>query len=178
MKKDNFLTKVSTEEQDFNLMKPFLTKDKNLMLWMVKTMKQLRRNASETENRVGKYMYLQRIIFIPQAPFLIPSVEGDRYYFADFYIPAINTIIEIDGKEHNTREHKIADIQRDNDFERIGIKTIRIPSKAVWNKEYKKMIPSLPEKLLRPIKMRIVSSDTEMREKEEMLRRALIRKGR
>lgn len=175
---DYFLTKVSTEEQDFELLKPFLKKDEKLMLWMVRNMKRLRKKASETEIRVGKFMYLERIIFIPQAPFLIHREECDKYYFADFYIPALKTIIEVDGEEHNLVVHRELDKERDADFSSIGIKTIRIPSKAVWNKEYKKYIPIPAEKYLRQIRVIKVSPDATIRKKEKLLREALHRQIR
>lgn len=52
-----------------------------------------------------------------------------RSYFLDYFLPKYNLAIEIDGCYHRFR--RFEDKQRDNDFSKIGIRTIRITSKEV-----------------------------------------------
>jgi very-short-patch-repair endonuclease len=55
-----------------------------------------------------------------------------RKYYVDFYIPKYNLIIECDGYYHNSKEHKIEDIQRDLEIKKlIGAETIRFSEKEI-----------------------------------------------
>ena len=174
MAKLTFFERISSEEQDYEQMKPFLEYGKGLMLWAVKNMKSLRRKATNTENMVGKYMYHRRIIFISQAPFIFDvGLDYPKCYFADFYIPALHTIIEIDGKRHCKPGQVDYDGVRDKLFSSIGINTIRISSSSVLKGEYKKLIPIPDEKDLRPEKVTYISEDPDFEEKKRILRGAL-----
>ena len=51
-------------------------------------------------------------------------------YFLDFYLPKFKIAIEIDGSIHRTQ--KTYDKFRDKEFERIGIKTIRIHNSKAY----------------------------------------------
>lgn len=50
-------------------------------------------------------------------------------YFLDYYLPKYKIAIEIDGGYHRAR--MIEDKERDRDFAKIGIRTIRIDAKDV-----------------------------------------------
>lgn len=56
---------------------------------------------------------------------------GNRF-FADFYFPRANLVVEIDGREHN----KEMDLRRDQIFQALKIKTIRVkkdhPEQCAW----------------------------------------------
>lgn len=52
-----------------------------------------------------------------------------RSYFLDFYLPKYRMAIEIDGGYHKMQRER--DRERDRDFNEIGVRTIRINSKAV-----------------------------------------------
>ena len=57
------------------------------------------------------------------------KVIGD--YIADFYIHSANIVIEIDGIQHEEREHKKADIERDAYLAKLGMRVLRYPNKAI-----------------------------------------------
>lgn len=173
MGKDTFFTKISSEEQDFEHMRPFIQHGRKLILWVVKNMRRLRRNATATELKVGKYMYHQRIIYISQAPFVFGEGESLKCYFADFYIPALRVIVEIDGGLHERPESVLYDQERDSLFAGIGIKTIRIKTSSVKAGEYKKQIPLPEEKDLRPERVTVVPEEPGEFLKERYLKSVL-----
>ena len=53
-----------------------------------------------------------------------------RTIFLDFYLPKFKIAIEIDGSIHRTQ--KAYDKFRDKEFDRIGIKTIRIHNSKAY----------------------------------------------
>jgi very-short-patch-repair endonuclease len=68
-----------------------------------------------------------------------------RCYFLDYYYPEKRVAIEIDGGYH--KERKEIDAQRDKDFLKIGVKTIRV-------KDHDVLDGKLLEKLLQKTKLR------------------------
>lgn len=178
MSKDSFFTKTSSEEQDFEHMRPFLDHGRKLILWVVKNMRRLRRNATATELKVGKYMYHRRIVYISQAPFVFGEGESLKCYFADFYIPALRTIVEIDGGLHERPESVLYDRERDRLFAGIGITTVRIKSSSVKRNEYKDRIPVPDEKDLRPERVTVVPEDDRVYRKEMYLKSVLRSRSR
>lgn len=170
--KRSFLEKVSSEEQDFEHMKPFLQCGDEYILWVVGMMKKFRKHATRSEATVGKFLYKRRVIFISQAPFIFRIGGRNKLYFADFYIPATNTIIEVDGHSHETPESIEYDKVRDAMFEGIGIRTIRVKSQLVFNGKFVGLIPIPEEKFLRPERVRIIP-EGQSYSKEKLLRGAL-----
>ena len=78
---------------------------------------------------------------------LFPRVEQQVYfrihgrsYFLDFYIPEKKLAIEIDGAYHKTRRE--TDKRRDMDFNKIGIRTIRISASSVLAGDFQKELES------------------------------------
>lgn len=176
-KKVSFVEKISSEEEDFELMKAFTHYGDKFILWVIDNMKRLRRKATRPEQSVAKYMFKRRIIYISQAPFVFDMNGEPKCYFADFYVPALKIIIEVDGNTHKTEEQIEYDIRRDATFRSIGINTIRINANLVFQDKYRHMIPIPEEKYLRPMKVIYLSEDGEKERKEKLIREAL-RKGR
>lgn len=58
-----------------------------------------------------------------------PIWTGRKIYFADIYIPAIKTIIEIDGGYHYTQKQKRNDRNRSNGLWRLGFHVLRLSNK-------------------------------------------------
>ncbi len=54
-------------------------------------------------------------------------------YIADFYCHSIKLVIEIDGSVHNTEEQKLIDKEKDEFYQSVGIKVIRIINKTLNN---------------------------------------------
>lgn len=96
----------------------------------------LRNRPTKEEKKVNNYLKAIGLKgrFSFQRQFLIPF-----HIIADFYVPELNLIIEIDGGYHKTREAE--DVARDAAFlEKRGIKTIRILNASVWSGRYKEIL--------------------------------------
>ena len=94
-------------------------------------------NATEAERHFYKILESLGINFKFQHPIYNKSKDGTikQFYIPDFFLPDINTIVEIDGgyhfdvlqqKKDNTRTNKIKDGHR-------GIKVLRITNAEVFN---------------------------------------------
>lgn len=68
----------------------------------------------------------------PQHMFVIDG----KIYFADMSIKSKKLIVEVDGGYHNVKEQKERDTIRDEAFESIGYKTIRIPNEKACDKDF------------------------------------------
>ena len=86
--------------------------------------KNLRKNMTKEEKKIW-YDFLKKI------PFTVHRQKTIGNYILDFYIANKKVAIEIDGIQHQTEEAKKADIQRDKDFENIGITVLRYSNKDV-----------------------------------------------
>lgn len=64
--------------------------------WIETTMLGLRDRANCYEKVFAKYLMDKKIKFIHQAPFIFSG----KIYFADFYLPDQNTIVEFNGIQH------------------------------------------------------------------------------
>jgi len=56
-----------------------------------------------------------------------------HYYVADFYCHEKKIIIEVDGGIHNSKATKEHDENRSAEFERLGIRVIRVTNEQVLN---------------------------------------------
>lgn len=104
--------------------------------WIETRMLELRSSANCYEIDFAAFLMKKKIKFIHQAPFIFSG----KIYFADFYLPEKHTIIEIDGNYHNGIAQTEKDKRRDEDFNGMTIKVIRIPNAAVYNENYLKVI--------------------------------------
>lgn len=95
--------------------------------WIETTMLRLRDCANIYEHKFGEYLIKKNIEFIHQAPFILSG----KIYFADFYLPSKNAIIELDGQYHSGVSQSEYDRFRDACFNGHRIKVIRIPNAAV-----------------------------------------------
>lgn len=176
--KPNFILRTSSEDLDMEMMEPFIEDDNmDRMRWVADNMFKLRKRATVPEITVAKYLWKERVIYITQAPFRIFSPDrGFNCYFADFYIPALALIIELDGSQHSQAEWIVYDRNRDVDFASLGIKTIRIKNADVYSGRYKAQIPIPPEEDLKPMTvtyLREGDSAITRAKKEEVVKRLL-----
>jgi len=105
--------------------------------WVARKMKYLRDHAQWYERLFAGFLAMHHVKFIPQAPFRAKRrVRGGepKVYFADFYLPAVGAILEIDGKSHEGYE--VYDKIREQDFLELGIKTIHVSYKAIRHRSY------------------------------------------
>lgn len=97
--------------------------------WIETTMLRLRDGANIYEHKFGEYLIKKNIEFIHQAPFILSG----KIYFADFYLPKHNLIVEIDGLYHSGVAQTEYDRFRDACFGGHKIKVLRLPNSAVMN---------------------------------------------
>ena len=105
--------------------------NENKLEWITDTRYKLQFSANKYENKFGNLLISKKIRFIHQMPFVISG----KIYFLDFYIPEKHIAIEIDGQYHDGLCTSEYDMERDNKFRSIGIKTYRIPNQEVFNEK-------------------------------------------
>ena len=99
--------------------------------WIEHRMYELREKSNQYERSVLGYMRSRNIRFIHQAPFILDG----KIYFADFYLPEISEIIEIDGYSHYNEAQRKYDLQRDNAFGDFRMHTTRISNSIAMDKQ-------------------------------------------
>ena len=106
--------------------------------WIETTMYTLRSKANIYERKLIDLFTANKVVFIHQAPFILDG----KIYFADFFLPDENLIVEIDGDYHRGVSQKSYDKDRDRAFGSYNMKTIRISNELV--KESSKLKQILP----------------------------------
>lgn len=133
----NFIERTCDEEQDLKMMQPLLNTGIKHAEWAAKCIRNLRRRATRYELIVAKFLWREGVQYIAQCPF---QIEG-KTFFADFYIPANKTVVEIDGKGHSEGWQYYYDKERDYLMEGEGLTVVRITNDEVASGDYKAMIP-------------------------------------
>jgi very-short-patch-repair endonuclease len=86
----------------------------------------LRKNMTDAEQKLWSRLrqkQISGISFYRQKP-----IGG---YIADFYSAAAQLVIELDGSQHLSPEHRAQDEERDKWMETIGLKVIRFDNRQV-----------------------------------------------
>ena len=91
---------------------------------MVRNAQALRKNMTPEEKHLW-YDFLKRLPMKAHRQYNIGS------YIVDFYIPQKQLVIEIDGIQHLTEEHKEKDQTRDEFLEGQGLRVLRIPNESI-----------------------------------------------
>lgn len=99
--------------------------------WIEHRMHELRQRANKYEKMLYCVLKEKGVEFIHQAPFILDG----KIYFADFYIPALRTLIELDGVSHDNAYRIKSDGIRDEAFSSYRMRTFRIENKVLLNKE-------------------------------------------
>lgn len=107
--------------------------------WIETTMYTLRSKANIYERKLIDLFTANKVVFIHQAPFILDG----KIYFADFFLPDENIIVEIDGDYHSGISQKSYDKDRDRAFKSYNMKTIRISNELVKEATKLKQILSL-----------------------------------
>lgn len=124
---EKFTERYGTTAYDEELFNGFMNEEESLKRWVLENWENLRQNKNDGERMMAKILHYLKHEFVYQAPFVFHAENKHRVYFADFYLPKLKTVIEIDGPGHITKDGKEKDIQRDQDFLSIGISTVRVP---------------------------------------------------
>ena len=101
---------------------------------------------------------------------------NDKWYIADFYIPELNMVIEIDGPNHSKSHQLKYDNIRTNFLNRIGVKVVRIENEDVESLDLRDRLISiiqggLLEKSKKPKPVKMYDSGNYWRKKKAMLKR-------
>lgn len=90
--------------------------------WMVETRNKLVENSTDAERKVMELLELHNVKYRFQFP-----VFAGKWYFVDFFLPDIKTVIEVDGGYHDTTEQIEKDMAREKDImKEKGWKFVRV----------------------------------------------------
>ena len=84
----------------------------------------LRKNMTPEEKHLW-YDFLKKLPFTVRRQMVIED------YIVDFYIAGAKTVIEIDGKQHSMKEHKLSDEIRDKRLLELGINVLRYSNYSI-----------------------------------------------
>ena len=160
-------------EKDLEFLSDFREEGLSSAMWAIETMKKLRSNANVYEKKLAEFLFWNNVNYYTQVPFRIVADKKRHVYFADFYIPEIQTIIEVDGESHEGESAKQKDAERDEMFLRIGILTIRVKNKSVIDGKMDEIpIPrsAYTEKRVmeKKMKLSLLSKVTDVREGDSL----------
>jgi len=82
--------------------------------------RELRKNMTDAERLLWSRVRRKQI---KNAQFYRQKPLGN--YIVDFYCPAANLVVEVDGGQHYTEEGKAKDKRRDDDLAGLGLKVLR-----------------------------------------------------
>ena len=71
--------------------------------------------------------------FLKRIPYTVKRQHNIDNFIVDFYIPKKKIVIEIDGIQHNERQHKEADVLRDDTLAAWDISVLRYPNESIRN---------------------------------------------
>ena len=91
---------------------------------LVSNAQALRKNMTPEEKHLW-YDFLKRLPMKAHRQYNIGN------YIVDFYIPQKQLVIEIDGIQHLTEEHKEKDQIRDKFLEGQGLRVLRFPNESI-----------------------------------------------
>jgi len=93
---------------------------------LVSNARTLRKNMTPEEKHLW-YDFLKRL------PFTVKRQHNIENYIVDFYIAEKKIVIEIDGIQHTSPEHKKADADRDAALAKWKITVLRYSNESVRN---------------------------------------------
>ncbi len=96
----------------------------------VSNARELRKNMTPEEKHLW-YDFLKRL------PYNVRRQHNIENYIVDFYIAEKKIVVEIDGIQHASIEHRRADEQRDNCLASWGIKVLRYSNESIKNNFFK-----------------------------------------
>ena len=93
---------------------------------LVSNARELRKNMTPEEKHLW-YDFLKRL------PLNVRRQHNIENYIVDFYIAEKKTVIEVDGKQHLSTEHKESDKNRDANLASWGILVLRYSNQSIRN---------------------------------------------
>ena len=96
---------------------------------LVSNARTLRKNMTPEE----KHLWYD---FLKKLPLNVRRQHNIENYIVDFYIAQKKIVIEVDGIQHNTLQHHIADRERDASLAAWGITVLRYSNDSIRNHFY------------------------------------------
>lgn len=90
------------------------------------TAQRLRKEMTPEEKHLW-YDLLKRLPITVRRQFQIKT------FIVDFYIAKAKTVIEVDGRQHDSRDGQKSDAERDNVLSDLGITVLRFSNKSINN---------------------------------------------
>ena len=84
--------------------------------------------------------------FLKKLPFTVKRQHNIDNFIVDFYIPSKKVVIEIDGIQHNSTEHKEADRKRDAILAEWNIIVLRYSNESI-DKNFMRVVEDILTKL-------------------------------
>ena len=104
---------------------------------------ELKIQATPSEKLFKKRLEDEGIKFIFQKVF---TGDGGSC-IADFYLPTLNLIVEVDGEYHETMDQKIRDFFKDEYYKSRGFRVLRIKNKDVRNFPLKELFTKTSQEI-------------------------------
>ena len=121
---------LTAYDDDINILSKLFNIRRSKREWIENARKDLQLKANKYEHIVGNILIEHNVHFYHQAPFVIDG----HIYFADFYLPELRLVIEVDGDYHNGMCQREKDYNRTDDLKFAGAKVVRILNKTTLNK--------------------------------------------
>ena len=102
-------------------------------LRVIKYNKNLRQYSKELRNNMTKHEKRLWYDFLKKLPFNVKRQQIIGNYIVDFFIPAKNVVIEIDGVQHTMEKNESSDIKRDEYLLSMGITVLRYSNESIVN---------------------------------------------
>lgn len=102
-------------------------------LRVIKYNKNLRQYSKELRNNMTKHEKRLWYDFFKKLPFNVKRQQIIGNYIVDFFIPAKNVVIEIDGVQHTMEKNESSDIKRDEYLLSMGITVLRYSNESIDN---------------------------------------------
>jgi very-short-patch-repair endonuclease len=88
--------------------------------------RKLRKTMTKAERLLWSRLRRKQILQIQ-----FHSQEELGPYIVDFYAPAVNLVVEVDGSQHLDDEHVVVDTERDDFLKRQGLLVVRYDNRQV-----------------------------------------------
>lgn len=93
---------------------------------LVQNARELRKNMTPEE----KHLWYD---FLKKLPLNVRRQHNIESYIVDFYIAENKVVIEVDGLQHTSKEHREKDKERDRALDKWGIKVLRYTNESINN---------------------------------------------
>jgi very-short-patch-repair endonuclease len=74
-------------------------------------------------------------------------IDGRHFMIADFFIPELNILVELDGGYHLTERQKIRDYMKDKHYKERKFKILRLKNEEVYDFDFVELKKSIDQKL-------------------------------